>query len=127
MRGVRDAFGTKGAVAMSVAALYNLSANDRIGISRWGFNNMAEHFKIQQAIFLKHNINLPLFPLDPVPLDDLVNWGRSHQAMHSAPLEILGLQGNDLTVDFRKPEDVVIFTMLHADEHRRMALALGLT
>ena len=89
---------------------------------------MDEHRKIQQAIFTKRNINLPLFPLDPIALDDLDSWARNHQSMHSAPLEILGLQGNDLTrVDFTKTEDIIVFVQIHAMEHRLIAAALGLT
>lgn len=113
---------------MSVAALYNLDVKAGPSLLRWSFNNMSEHFKIQDAIYAQFKINLPLFPLDPIPLDELVTWGYNHQAMHSAALAILRLQGNDLTsVDLTKPADVIIWTQLHADEHRRMAAALRLS
>jgi hypothetical protein len=92
---------------------------------------MSEHFKIQNAIFAKHNINLPLFPLDPIPMDslhNLLNWSRNHQAMHAGPLGILGLPVRDLTnVDFTKPEQVIEWTLDHGNDHVLLAQALGLT
>src|SRR6266851_7962419 len=103
---------------MSLAGLYNLDPKDPASLMRWSFANMAEHFKIQRAIFDKHKLNLPLFPLDPIPLFDLVSWGVSHQAMHAGANAVLKLPGNDLTtVDFTKPEDIVVWVQLHASEH----------
>ena len=113
---------------MSVAALYNLELKDPASRERWAFHNMGEHFKIQAAIFRKFNLNVPIFPCDPITLNDIPTWARNHQSMHSSANGILGLQGNDLTdVDLSKPEDVEVFKYLHAQEHQRFQLALGLS
>lgn len=113
---------------MSVAGLFNLRLDDARVVMRFGFDNAGEHIKIQKAIFDKFNVNLTLLPIDPIPLFDLADWARRHQAMHSDANRILGLQGNDLTaLDPTRQEDVTVWCEMHAREHIAFAQVLGLT
>ena len=113
---------------MSLAGLYNLNSKDPASLLRWSFNNASEHFKIQQAIFDKHHLVLPLFPIDPIPMFALDDWARRHQTMHSGPSQVLKLQDFDLSsIDFNKPEQVTVWVMLHAQAHMAFAAALELT
>lgn len=113
---------------MSVANLFNLDLKDPASVLRFSFSNQAEHFKIQRAIFEKFNVNLPIFPIDPIPATGFVTWAQVHQSMHSSANGILGLQSDDLTtLDPNKPEDVEVWAYTHAQEHYRFAQSLGLT
>lgn len=113
---------------MALASIFNLQWNEPANRARFSFNNWMEHQKIQEEIFRKHGIDLPLFPIDPIPNYDLLSWAFRHQSMHSAANVILGLQGFDLTgVDFRKPEEVTVWTENHAREHMAINQALGIS
>ena len=116
---------------MSIGSLYNLDPRDKRSLLRWSSANMAEHFKIQNRVYAIHGLNLPLFPLDPLPPSDrnLVDWGRNHQTMHAQALEAAGIPLlYDLTaVDFTQPANMLVWIWEHADDHRRLALSLELT
>lgn len=111
---------------MSVASLYNLNLDSPESVLEFSFNNQCHHIDVQKAIIKTKAINLPLYPIDPIPSFDNVTWLQNHQAMHSAVNGVLGTQSNDLsTLDPTKPEDVEVFTYLHAQEHYRWSIILG--
>ena len=113
---------------MSLPGVFNLNWNDEASRNRFSFDNFGEHLKIQRAILARHNLNLPLFPIDPIPLFDLLTWARIHQSMHASANGVLKLSGFDLTgVDFRKPEEVVVWTQNHGQEHLALSRALRLS
>lgn len=111
---------------MSLAGIFNLDWDDEGSRGRFAFDNERHHRAIVNAIFAQHNIELPSFPLDPIPLFDLMTWGFNHQSMHSSVNGILGLTGFDLsTIDFRKPEERVVWLENHGREHQNWSRALG--
>lgn len=112
---------------MGLATLYNIpSTLNEMNI--FSFNNLAEHMKIASAISSKYNISVPVFVLDPIPLQDMGVWLAQHQSLHNIMNEVLGTASNDLEdVDFRNKDQLSEWIWLHAQEHFAAAATLGLT
>lgn len=111
---------------MGLATLYNVpSTQNEMNI--FSFNNLAEHVKIASAILSKYNIPVPVFVLDPIPLDDMGAWLAQHQSLHNIMSVVLGTTSNDLTdVNFRDKNQLTEWIWLHAQEHYAAAATLGL-
>lgn len=92
----------------------------------FSFSNQDEHFKAAQSILSRKNINLTLYPVDPINFDALGIWLQNHQQMHNDLNGLLGTPGSDLTaIDFRNSAQVEAWTTLHFMEHQRWAQILG--
>jgi hypothetical protein len=116
---------------MSLEALW-LIPSDAERSGTFSFSNMDEHIKASLAVFKKYGVNLQLYPLDPMPLlssDRMGEWGYQHQAMHNDLDSVAGLGGGpDLSsIDWNDPEQLVVWTQLHAPRHLLYAQTFGLT
>jgi hypothetical protein len=116
---------------MSLEALW-LIPSDAERSGTFSFSNMDEHVKASLAVFKKYQVNLQLYPLEPMPLltSGLIDeWAYNHQAMHNDLDSVLGLGGGpDLSsIDWNDPEQLVVWTQLHAPRHLLYAQTLGLT
>lgn len=116
---------------MSLEAIW-LIPSDAERAGTFSFSNMDEHVKAAQAVWRKYQVNLQLYPLDPMPLLNsprIGEWSYNHQAMHSDIDDVLGLGGGpDLaSIDWNDPEQLVVWTRLHAPRHLIYAQTLGLT
>lgn len=96
---------------------------------KWSFAHQDQHLKVNNAVFLKHGINLPPYILDPMPAFDSPNigtWAYTHQAAHSAFDAVLNLGGSDFTsIDFTKQDQVESWIRLHFDDHYQAQVSLG--
>lgn len=95
----------------------------------WSAVHMFDHFQIAQGIFSARQILVPLLPLDPVPSDQpelMVGWFQNHMSMHAAMNAAMGQQGADLSwVDFRMPEQLIVWLEANAAEHLAIAAAIA--
>lgn len=111
---------------MTVSSLYNVNFSDPVAMLQFSYNNQTHHINVQDAIYKKFTVNLPLYPIDPIPEFDFVTWLQTHQSMHSDVNGILNVQGQDISaVDPTKPEDVEVWSYQHAQEHYRWSVILG--
>jgi hypothetical protein len=110
-----------------LAALFNIPDDEReFGV--FSFHNQDQHFQVVNAIAATKDVTLPLFPLDPIPLQDLEGWANIHQAAHNDVNGALGLAGFDLSsIDVNNPAEFAAFIQLHAKEHVLWASMLGLS
>ena len=110
---------------MSLVNLFNTPIG-RNGLNVFSFNNMENHRVIRAAVMVQKSLTLPIFPLDPMPLVDLVTWLQLHQQIHNAQNAVLDIAGSDLTsVDFSKPEESGDWIWIHAQEHQQACNLLG--
>ncbi len=111
---------------MSVANLYNVP-NDEHDLSGFSFSNMDHHRLIISAISAQKNIDLTIFPIDPMTMNDLSGWAQLHQQMHTDFTSTLGIAGVDLSdVNFKDPAQLSAWMILHASEHRQAEDILGI-
>lgn len=112
---------------MALASLYNVPKTEQ-QFAEFAFANQNEHFKIQEAIQRLLGFTVQVFPLDPIPVNDVGSWAYNHQAMHNQQNEILGIAGNDLTqINFADDAEAEGWAFDHASEHLQAAQILGLT
>lgn len=112
---------------MSLAALFNVPDEEK-DFLMLSFSNMDEHRQIVDAIRTQKGVELPLYPLDPMPLHDLAAWANIHQAAHNDFCRVLGIAGVDLTsVDLKDQAQVASWVRLHGSEHQQAAALLGIT
>ena len=112
---------------MSLANLFNVPASEQ-DFMVWAFSNMDQHRQLVTAIAAQKKLDLPLFPLDPIPFDDISDWSRAHQEAHNNFTQALGIGGVDLTdVNLKDPGELASWIRLHANEHQQAAQILGIT
>jgi hypothetical protein len=112
---------------MSLANLYNTPESDEHFLV-WSFSNQDQHNQIARALAARKSVNIPDFPLDPIPMNDVSGWARQHQAAHNNFTQALGIGGVDLTdVNLKDPGELAAWIRLHAEEHRQAAQILGIT
>jgi hypothetical protein len=112
---------------MSMCTLFNVPSNIN-EMNVFSFNNQAEHTKIASAIFSQYNITVPVYPLDPIPLNDMGAWLIQHQNLHNIMNSVLGTNSNDLTdVNFKDSQQLAGWIWLHAQEHYVASNTLELT
>lgn len=93
----------------------------------FSFINADNHAEIIRQIAIKGQVNLAIFPLDPIPLKDTRIWLEQHQQMHNDMNAFLGTSGSDLAdVDFNDKEQLVSWIQLHFVEHLNASNILGL-
>ena len=112
-----------------LATLFNVFQTP-VAMNQFAFANADLHIRQNQAISIKHSVNLPFYILDPISLDNsaLENWLQLHQDIHTRTNTILGIDGNDLTdVDFTNLNQLSSWVWLHAQEHVQASNILGLT
>lgn len=111
---------------MALATLYNVPTNMQ-EMNIFSFSNMDEHVKIAAALFSKAGIYVPLYVLDPIPLNDMGAWLAQHQTLHNIMNGALGTNSDDLTdVNFNDSQQLNQWIWLHAQEHYQAADALNL-
>lgn len=108
---------------MSLANLLNVPS-DPAGWSYFSFSNQDQHRQIAAGLLAK-GTRVQDYQLDPIPLQDMGAWARTHQQSHNEFTQILGITGADLSsVDFTKPEQVASWIRLHWSEHQQAATML---
>lgn len=109
-----------------LASLYNIP-RDYQGLNQFSFANADHHTQVFNSILSKYSINLTVYLIDPIPLNNLGVWLYNHQQMHDLQNAVLGIAGNDFTdLDFSKPDESANWFYLHAIEHYQAAQALGI-
>lgn len=101
----------------------------------WSYSNQDQHTLASAAIFTQHGINLPRYPLDPIPPEPGARggapgptWLYTHQQWHNAINSVLGVSGVDLTaVDFSRQDQAEAWAYFHSTEHLQWAQKLGLS
>jgi len=112
---------------MSLANIFNTPASEH-DFMVWSFSNMDQHRQIVTAIAAQKKLDLPLFPLDPIPMHDIEGWARQHQESHNDFTQALGIGGVDLTdVNLKDPGELAAWIRLHANEHLQAAQILRIT
>lgn len=112
---------------MAIAPLFNIpaSASD---FSVFSFHNQDMHRQIIETIGATKNITLTLYPIDPIPLNNLAGWAIVHQAMHADFTGVLGIVGSDFTsLNLEDESELAAWIFLHAAEHQQAANMLGLS
>ena len=114
---------------MGLATLLNLPTTQEL-IAQFSFANQDSHRKINAAIraSAKFGQVLPEYPLDPIPLfqNGLIVWSLNHQNAHNNQNQVLGIAGQDLTVNFAESEEQLFaFIQDHFIEHYQAETMLG--
>ena len=103
---------------MGLATIANIPETDET-LAQWSFSHQAHHFDINQGILKKFGISLPLFPTDPMNLNDLGTFFYWHQTMHNNQNAILGIEGNNLLdVDWTNKGQLTIWVQTNLTEHQ---------
>jgi hypothetical protein len=95
----------------------------------WGFAHRDDHDLIRQGIQNATGVNLPSYPLDPVPIEnenEMARWFEINQLAHNDMNNVLNLVGASLDqVDFTKPEEAAAWIYLHRKEHEAAGGVVG--
>jgi hypothetical protein len=92
----------------------------------WVFEHAQDHLLIRDAIQRQRNINLAVYPLDPMAPHDLARWLELHQTAHNDMNAVLGLASNDLTsVDFQQELQRRVWSDNNYQEHLSAHTELG--
>lgn len=93
----------------------------------WSFNHRLSHEQIVQAIQTQADIDLTIYQLDPINLQDMPDFLQRNSQMHLDMNTVLGLQSSDLLdvnlADERQRESWIY---LHFYEHYDAENALGI-
>lgn len=109
-----------------VASLWNVPETSE-QLNAWSFNHMAHHRDINDAIYQQYGIVFPLYPIDPMNLNDIGTFSYWHQIMHNNFNELLGISGNDLLdVDWRDEGQRLVWLQDDGIEHLEAARILNL-
>jgi len=112
---------------MALATLFNIPSDEN-DFQVFSLHNMDQHRQVINAIAATRNIILPLYPMDPIPLQDLPFWAIIHQASHNDVNGALGTAGFDIsTIDVENEAELAAFFQIHAQEHVNWANVLGLS
>jgi hypothetical protein len=110
---------------MSLAILANVPDTPE-AMAEWSFAHMAHHRDMVTKIYQLYNINLPIYALDPVNLDDPTNFIDTHQVMHNDIDGLVNLPPYDLTgVDLTNFEQRESWIWLNFQSHLAESQALG--
>jgi hypothetical protein len=112
---------------MSIAPLFNIPGSES-DFNTFSFHDFDMHRQIIEAIAATRNIVLPLYPTDPIPLNDIEGWAEIHQAMHADFTRVLGIVGSDFSVlDPNDKSELSSWIFLHGQEMYQAATMLGLS
>lgn len=110
---------------MAVADLYNVPKTPQ-DFHSWSFAHMAHHRAEVEAIFARTGIQLPIYVLDPVDLENPGVFMYQHQQMHNAIDALTGVDGYDLTdVNLQEDREFSGWIFLNAQLHYNEATVLG--
>lgn len=114
---------------MSLATLLTPpNVSDTGWLNEFAFANMDEHRKIAMATQAKNNIQLTVYPLDPIEPYGFNAWLGLHQQAHNDMANALGIDNFDISdVDFRNQDQMQAWLWLHFSMHQEAAQKLGLT
>lgn len=103
---------------------------DDNGFSFWVTGHYYEHQAFQQSFLAAGNNTLPDYDLFGWAPDKTIQaaWLQSHEAVHDALRQALGLTGPDYSdVDFAVKREFDDWMWYHSQEHVAIRQALGLT
>lgn len=81
---------------MAIADLYNIPT-DTASMQQWSFAHMAHHRDMIRVVQQTLNIHLDEYILDPVNLNDPIQFLDQHQTMHQQLDRLFGISTFDLT------------------------------
>ena len=112
---------------MALATLFNIPSDEN-DFQVFSLHNLDQHRLAIEMVASTKNITLPLYPIDPIPLQDLAGWAIIHQALHNDMNGALGTAGFDLSsIDVENAAELAAFIQIHAQEHVNWANILGLS
>ena len=112
---------------MSVADVFNFPAGEA-DTARWSLLHMILHRSQLRALYLKRNIVLAEYILDPLPADDLRLWLQQHQQMHNDLDSVIGVSPENLTeVSWDDEGSKAGWIQAHAQLHQLETNLLGIT
>lgn len=95
--------------------------------ARFSFANFDALNQIRGAILAQKNIQLPEYPVEPIPFHDLDFWLISNQQAHNDFNSVLGLNGMDLMhTDLRDPNQREAWIYINFMEVQAACQALGI-
>ena len=107
--------------------LLNVPTNEQEWDS-WAFSHVNNHTLIKQAIQSQKGINLPVYPIFPIPLFSFTDWLQRNQRAHTDANGALGLQSTDLLgLDPRNEEQAEEWIYAHYKEHENLNQVLRIS
>ena len=102
---------------MTLAALLN-SPKTADDWAVWSYAHRDQHLLIRNAIQSAYGINLNVYVLDPINLQDFNDFLNNNQIAHNDFTGVLGITNNDLSqVDFKDANQEESWIFLHFQEH----------
>lgn len=113
---------------MNFDTLSIVKYGDRDSLGDFMFENGIQHKLFQQTLQRK-GVNVPIYPLIDVDVDNLDDWLLAHQVEHQFYAEYLELNNpfNMLDVDFNNESDFYDWVASHLYIHQQIAAALKVT
>lgn len=84
---------------MSLQALLNSPNGAEDNLPLWSFAHAQQHQKIIDAIRVQRGVSLSYYELDPINVLGIQEWLFRHQQAHNDFNSVLGLPGDDLSVN----------------------------
>jgi hypothetical protein len=110
---------------MSIADIFNVPTTPE-EMAKWSSLHSIQHRLTNAAVLASHGIALQEFILDPINLDDPVQFFLQHQQAHNAVDAIYGISGFDLEdVNWSDPGQRAGWIYLNATLHEQEAQATG--
>lgn len=113
---------------MSLATLLTPpDINNSGSLSEFSFSNQDEHRKIALAVQAQKNLQLVIYPLDPIEPYGIEQWFQLHQQAHNDMSNALNIANFDISeVDFKNRDQLQAWLWLHFTMHQEAAQMLGL-
>lgn len=89
----------KASLVMSLQALLNEPTGGMENMSLWSFAHAKQHQAIIDAIRVQTGTSLSFYELDPINVLGVQEWLFRHQQAHNDFNALLGLPGDDLSVN----------------------------
>lgn len=94
----------------------------------WSYAHRDQHTLIRNAIQIKYGVNLSVYQLDPINLDEVQFFLEQNQQAHDDFNGVLNLQSTNLLLsDFTDKAQLQAWIYLHRREHEDAANALGIS
>jgi hypothetical protein len=99
----------------------NLRENFTKKPNPWGFVHLQLHRNMAEYLQRTEKQPINVFPLDPIPLQNIKSWLENHQAMHDSLSRITGITSFDfLSLDMNNDAAVNIWLEQHFAVHQEM-------
>jgi hypothetical protein len=93
----------------------------------WALFHMDHHRAIAAAIQKQFKVNVDLFPLDQMPLENMSQWLRAHQRMHDSFSSYINVSANNLSdLDLHNEFSVKLWLQQNFSEHQAAEQLLGI-